>query len=769
MAMKASSRGFRRSFWLFGILIVVPAAVRYLQMNSRLNNHSDQLLLLEDESFDVPNSRRNAHPPQDAKKRFDVPNSRRNAHPPRDARFLVKHQQIKNDFVDKQVVRTMRKTTTAVSHEQATAIATTTAKQLFVDLDLDPNPKNSNADDPWFVLHIGPPKTATTSIQCGLERHALRLAKTDGYHYLGGGCGKPMTAYYMPNGEAIISRLYVISQLNVKRKQGKHVAELIARSRYLRQKGRSVILSSELFQSKLSSTPMTMNKLSRTLMSQATGAGFSPEKVRIVLAYRHFVDWLPSYYFQKHSMKWRKGGETIGILQYIDNYLSKWEDHERFLANNEERIKAENKLHQGIEPEQEQDQDPEQEPSKEDDDEEDDDNEDIDIVTAVEEEGTLLGGLLPRDRFSIHPAWWAYQLWSSYFPLPNQVLVYDLHSSMNSNRPNDDTVTNFVCNMLPDASRTCSKLMQLEDERQIEEQPQLHSNGTVATKRKQLSGGGGNATETEPDYDNIHLHSSRSWLYPSRNSKVMGGGTNARASADLFNLHAVRIVQELLTTGDINGFDFSGYGPSFFQTARSFIEIQPTVHKGYTRDGLNRRMQQLLDEYNVTAPDERYFDCMSKDLEDRLLKASLTFLNLIYRKTEMLSLAATVSISSGETHSIEDDKEKRFSQALADHARLFEKNKAAGKFCEINPLKLFKALPKLKEIMTALTHKPVFRKHKALPEYVMPHVYTLGLQKKKDWDKIANRPPEYLWKIMSSPDEKAAAFYLGFLNKNTKT
>jgi hypothetical protein len=736
-------------------------------MNSRLKNDFNQLLLLEDESFDVPIARRNAHPPQEQDAKLLVKHQQINKQDAkllvehqqinkRDAKLLVEHQQIKNDFVDKQVVRTIRKTTTAVSHEQATAIATTTAKQLFVDL--DPNPKNSNADDPWFVLHIGPPKTATTSIQCGLERHALRLAKTDGYHYLGGGCGKAMTAYYMPNGEATVSRLFLVGELNF-RKRGKTVAELIARSRYLRQKGRSVILSSELFQSKLSSTPMTMNKLSRTLMSQATGAGFSPEKVRIVLAYRHFVDWLPSYYFQKHSMKYKSGGETIGILQYIDNYLSKWEDHERFLVNNEERIKAGNKLHRGIEPEQ--DQDPEQEPSKEDDDEEDDDNEDIDIVTAVEAEGTLLGGLLPRDRFSIHPAWWAYQLWSSYFPLPNQVLVYDLHSSMNSNRPNDDTVTNFVCNMLPDANQTCSKLMQLEDERQIEEQPQLHSNGTVATKRKQLSGGGGNATETEPDYDNIHLHSSKSLLHPSkRNNKVMGGGTNARASADLFNLHAVRIVQELLTTGDINGFDFSGYGPSFFQTARSFIETQPTVHKGYTQRELTDRMQQLLDEYNVTAPDERYFDCMPKDLEDRLLKASLTFLNLIYRKTEMLSLAATVSISSGGTHSIEDDKEKRFSQALADHARLFEKNKAAGKFCEINPHKLFKALPKLKEIMTALTHKPVFRKHEALPEYVMPHVYTLGLQK-----KIAKKRPEDLWKIMSSPDEKAAAFYLGFFNK----
>ena len=67
--------------------------------------------------------------------------------------------------------------------------------------------------------------------------------------------------------------------------------------------------------------------------------------------------------------------------------------------------------------------------------------------------------------------------------------------------------------------------------------------------------------------------------------------------------------------------------------------------------------------------------------------------------------------------------------------------------------------------MTALTHKPVFGKHKAFPEYVMPHVYTLGLQKKKDWDKIAKNRPEHLWKIMSSPEEKAAAFYLGFFNK----
>jgi hypothetical protein len=35
----------------------------------------------------------------------------------------------------------------------------------------------------------GPPKTATTHIQCGLEKYSFRLAKEDKYHYLGGGCG----------------------------------------------------------------------------------------------------------------------------------------------------------------------------------------------------------------------------------------------------------------------------------------------------------------------------------------------------------------------------------------------------------------------------------------------------------------------------------------------------------------------------------------------------------------------------------------------------
>ena len=42
----------------------------------------------------------------------------------------------------------------------------------------------------------GPPKTATTHIQCGLEKYSLRLAKEDKYHFLGGGCGVPEQGMY---------------------------------------------------------------------------------------------------------------------------------------------------------------------------------------------------------------------------------------------------------------------------------------------------------------------------------------------------------------------------------------------------------------------------------------------------------------------------------------------------------------------------------------------------------------------------------------------
>jgi hypothetical protein len=761
--MTQNNSRLRRNFWIFGIFIVVPTAVRYFQIHTQINKYLDLLVELDDKPSRKPGRKSKNRKRSTKRPRRPETATRKNTD------FLEEHLQIKKLYVAEQLQINTKEGTNRKAAEAG-------AKQLFVDLEKDPKSR----DDPWFVLHIGPPKTATTSIQCGLEKHSLRLAKTDGYHFLGGGCGVSQKEYYMPNGEQTVLRLSVMTSL-VSRKKAKddELSKLIARSRYLRQNGRSVVLSSELFGSKFPSSPRVMNMLKNTLISQASGAGFSPERVRIVLAYRHFVDWLPSFHFQKYfsnvaDKPWLlKDPSKVRVkpfLQYADEYLSSWEEHERKVAENDGQ-------------EQEQEIDPDEELSdgdgNEDGNEEVDGSEgddDNDKEDESESEKKLLELSLPWDRHSIHPTWWLYQLWSSYFPLPNQVQVYDMHSPMNSNRPNDDTVINFICSMLPDANQTCSRLMFLEDERERENEE--HSNGTVAAKAKKSKSSGGSDV-TEPDYDNLLLHSKLSWLYQNRMepakgvgdpSASSGGGINVRTSSDH---HAVMLVEEMLIKGDIPYFDYSGYGSSFFETFRFPNETHSVVHNGHGKKSLIKIAQKLLDKHDIKTPNEKYFDCMSKDLEDRLLKASLTFVDLIYKQTEMLSLAATVSTISGGTNtatttttttiSIEDEKEKRFTQALAEHSRLFEKNKAKGKYCDINPYKVFKEISTIYETMASLSFKPIYMGMRSdqIPARVMPHVKTLGLEKNSAWQKMQkSRGFGDNWKELS-PNEKAAAFALG--------
>jgi len=686
--------------------------------------------------------------------------------------YLEKHLEMKRQFVADQLQNATR--TTIAEKESAQA----RAQRIFVDLEKDPPPKD-NSYDPWFVLHIGPPKTATTSIQCGLEKHSLRLAKTDGYHYLGGGCGMDGFEYYMPNGEATVLRFHVYSAMTTNGWKSAlprdHYDRFVERSAFLRRKGRSVVLSSELFGSRLPSSESVMNKMRNALVgTEPTGAGFSPERVRIVLAYRHFVDWLPSFHYQENSYNSHdkpfakrdadpEESRVQPFLQFAERYLSNWEGHQE----REQLKKKSSTPNDSDEPEGSEGAHKEEEDG-------DDDDDDRDPLFAS------LG--LPEDRQSTHPSWWLYKLWSTYFPLPNQVQVYDMHSPMNSNRPNDDTVTNFVCNMLPDAGNTCSKLMLLEDERIKSEQREPNeeaSNGTHVAAENERNPYREYPNADEPDYENPRFHhkSSFLWQKPPDDHKVRKGrlDTSSGSVRTSTDLDAVMIVEELLIRGEIPPFNYSAYGKRFFEQERHPNETEPEFHNGYTKKELIEIAQQLLDEHNIRAPDEKYFDCMSSDLEGRLLKASLTFVDLIYKQTQMLSLAANVSTlsagASGENNdnnnnnnnsarAFEDEREKRFSQALAEHARLFEKNKARGKYCDISPSKVFREVPAIWETMASLSFKPQYKKfqYSMLPDHALPHIRILGLE--DTWERAKVRKMKR-WKELS-PEKKAAAFYLGW-------
>ena len=45
--------------------------------------------------------------------------------------------------------------------------------------------KDDGDTRPWMIIHIGPEKTATTTIQAGLAKYAKMLAKDDDFYFLG--------------------------------------------------------------------------------------------------------------------------------------------------------------------------------------------------------------------------------------------------------------------------------------------------------------------------------------------------------------------------------------------------------------------------------------------------------------------------------------------------------------------------------------------------------------------------------------------------------
>ena len=71
--------------------------------------------------------------------------------------------------------------TTTTTTTTAAAVTTPTAAA-----DVTPRPNtNVVSSRPWFILHVGPAKTATTSLQYALTQYAATLANEDNLLYLG--------------------------------------------------------------------------------------------------------------------------------------------------------------------------------------------------------------------------------------------------------------------------------------------------------------------------------------------------------------------------------------------------------------------------------------------------------------------------------------------------------------------------------------------------------------------------------------------------------
>ena len=81
-----------------------------------------------------------------------------------------------------------------VSTRQSSYSSTSSSSASSLQLDTNNTRNNTHRTTatkptrPYFILHVGPPKTATTTIQCGLNFYNELLAKEDNYYYLGQHC-----------------------------------------------------------------------------------------------------------------------------------------------------------------------------------------------------------------------------------------------------------------------------------------------------------------------------------------------------------------------------------------------------------------------------------------------------------------------------------------------------------------------------------------------------------------------------------------------------
>ena len=157
---------------------------------------------------------------------------------------------------------------------------------------------NNTKPKPHFVLHIGIPKSGTTTIQCNLIKLSKELALQDSYYYIGKPCDG--ISSNLNNGEKILKAHW--SDLGKKwlDTTGKELNETLSKHLHrTRQDGvnstSGIILSSEVLGSKkFSATQKSFNRLKSLL------GGYS---VRIVVGYRRYFEWLPSFFFQQNFLE----------------------------------------------------------------------------------------------------------------------------------------------------------------------------------------------------------------------------------------------------------------------------------------------------------------------------------------------------------------------------------------------------------------------------------------------------------------------------------
>ena len=173
------------------------------------------------------------------------------------------------------------------------------------------SPTASKTEKPWFVIHIGPPKTAASAIQESLIENSHSLSQLDNFYILGGGGWKRSWGSPMPNGELLPCLRCIVRCLEgYYNESHQDVQYFRSHIQHHRQLGHHLIFSAEMLGSWLH---YDWDKFESLFC-------LHDFRLRIVLTYRHLVDWIPSIYYQAQHLV---AQDYHGILPFVEERLHK--------------------------------------------------------------------------------------------------------------------------------------------------------------------------------------------------------------------------------------------------------------------------------------------------------------------------------------------------------------------------------------------------------------------------------------------------------------
>ena len=171
---------------------------------------------------------------------------------------------------------------------------------------------------PKLILHIGPPKTGTSSIQCGLARFSGTLAQMDNYFFMGTACTVATDQYNIQNltGSKPIKPyvdlfIYIVYQ---KRDPPSEVMEFFEEHH---RQNHSIILSSEKFYY-IDDSEETLTRLRNVFPSDKWD-------MQVIVTYRPYYEWIPSMFYQTLELEKKA---RVGILTLPDYAHRRWKRKE---------------------------------------------------------------------------------------------------------------------------------------------------------------------------------------------------------------------------------------------------------------------------------------------------------------------------------------------------------------------------------------------------------------------------------------------------------